>query len=89
MKAKVNFRGLAITPGVAVIPGYVLCILGGEFLGWHMCQSWAPLLPGFTWPVTVGGFVTGLLCLVVYSVYFAAIVAFPYNFVLGRRQQET
>jgi peptidoglycan/LPS O-acetylase OafA/YrhL len=57
MKTGISFRALAIALGVALIPSYVLCILGGEVFGWHMYQSWAPLLPGFTWPVTLGGFV--------------------------------
>ena len=89
MKTRISFRALALALGVALIPSYVLCILGGEFFGWPMYQSWAPLLPGFTWPVTVGGFVIGLLWLVVYSVYFAAIIALPYNYFVGRQQQPT
>lgn len=45
-----------------------------------MFQVWAPLLPGFSWPLTAGGFLIGALWLVGYSVYFAALVVWPYNY---------
>lgn len=30
-----------------------------------MYEVWTPLLPGFTWPLTVGGFLLGLVWLLV------------------------
>ncbi len=39
-----------------------------------------PLLPGFTWPLTAGGFLLGLLWLVGYSLYGAALLVLPYNY---------
>jgi hypothetical protein len=44
-----------------------------------MYQAWLPLLPGVSWPVTAGGFVVGLLWLVIYSIYFTVLIAWPYN----------
>ncbi len=38
-----------------------------------------PLLPGFTWPLTLSGFVVGLLWLMGYSVYGALLLVLPYN----------
>ncbi len=50
-----------------------------------MYQVWTPLLPGFSWPVTAGGFFVGLLWLVGYSLYGALLLVVPYNY-LARRQ---
>ena len=49
-----------------------------------MYQVWAPLLPGFTWPLTPGGFLLGLVWLVLYSLYGAALIVWPYNLFLRR-----
>lgn len=84
MKATINFRALAITLFIVLVTSYVLCTIGDLLFGWTMYQAWAPLLPGFTWPLTAGGFVIGLLWLLGYSVYLAALIAFPYNYFIQR-----
>lgn len=84
MKNAINFRAPAITLLIAFAAGYVLCMAGGLLLGWTMHKAWAPLLPGFTWPLTIGGFLNGLLWLVGYSLYVAALITFPYNYFVQR-----
>jgi len=64
---------------------YVLCIAAGLTFGWKMYEAWAPLLPGFTWPVTAVGFFIGLLWLVGYSLYGAAILVLPYNYLVSKQ----
>lgn len=80
----VDFRALAITLVIALVVSYVLCIAGDLLFGWTMYQAWQPLLPGFTWPLTVGGFFIGVLWLVGYSLYIAVLIAFPYNYFVQR-----
>ncbi|MDP1715695.1 MAG: hypothetical protein Q8L41_13210 [Anaerolineales bacterium] len=84
MKATINFRALTITLLIALVVSYVLCIAGDLLFGWTMYQAWQPLLPGFTWPLTAGGFLIGLLWLVGYSLYAAALIALPYNYFVQR-----
>lgn len=86
MKNTINFRALTITLLIALSISYVLCIVGDLLLGWTMYQAWAPLLPGFTWPLTFGGFLIGLLWLIGYSLYVAALIALPYNYFVRRQQ---
>lgn len=86
MKNGINFRALTITLLIAFAASYVLCIAGDLLFGWTMYQAWAPLLPGFTWPLTIGGFLIGLLWLVGYSLYAAALIAFPYNYFVRRER---
>jgi hypothetical protein len=64
----------------ALVVSYVLCIAGGLLFGWTMYDAWAPLLPGFTWPLTVGGFLIGLVWLVVYAAYLPVVVLLPYRY---------
>ena len=85
MKASLSFRAVTITLLLALAVSYVLCILGDLLFGWTMYETWMPLLPGFTWPLTAGGFLIGLLWLVGYSIYGAAILVLPYNYLI--RQQ--
>ena len=85
MKATISFRALTIALFIALSISYVLCIVGDLLLGWTMYQAWAPLLPGFTWPLTFGGFLIGLLWLVGYSLYIAALIALPYNYFVRRQ----
>ncbi len=89
MKATISFRALAVTLLIALVVSYVLCIAGDLLFGWTMYQAWAPLLPGFTWPLTAGGFLIGLLWLVGYSLYAAVLIALPYNFLIGSRSAQT
>lgn len=85
MRPLLQFRPLAITLFVVLSVSYVLCIAAGLLFGWTMYVAWAPLLPGFTWPVTAVGFLIGLLWLAGYSLYGAALIVFPYNYLI--RQQ--
>ncbi len=86
MKNTINFRALTITLFIAFVVSYLLCIAGDLLFGWTMYLAWAPLLPGFTWPLTIGGFLIGLLWLVGYSFYTAALIAFPYNYFVQRER---
>ena len=89
MKATISFRALSVTLLIALVVSYILCIAGDLLFGWRMYQAWAPLLPGFTWPLTAGGFLIGLLWLLGYSLYAAALLALPYNFLIGSRSAPT
>ncbi len=80
MKPALNFRAVSLTFLIAFSISYILCIAGGLVFDWRMYESWAPLLPGFTWPLTIGGFFIGLLWIVGYSLYGAALLVFPYNY---------
>lgn len=84
MTAKLDFRALAITLFLAGLASYVLCIVGDLLFDWTMYQIWAPLLPGFTWPLTPAGFFIGLIWLILYSLYAAAIIVWPYNLFIRR-----
>ena len=84
MKATISFRVLTISLLIALVVSYVLCIAGDLLFGWMMYQTWQPLLPGFTWPLSLGGFLIGLVWLGVYSLYLAALIAFPYNYLTRR-----
>jgi len=84
MKATISLRALTIALLTALLVSYVLCIAGDLLFGWTMYTAWAPLLPGFTWPLTVAGFLIGLLWLAAYSAFTAALVALPYNYVVRR-----
>ncbi len=79
MNLKLNFRATIITLFAALVISYVLCIVGDLLFGWTMYEVWMPLLPGFTWPLTLSGFVVGLLWLMGYSVYGALLLVLPYN----------
>lgn len=85
MKASFSFRAVTITLLLALAVSYVLCILGDLLFGWTMYETWMPLLPGFTWPLTAVGFLIGLLWLVGYSFYGAAILVLPYNYLIRQR----
>jgi hypothetical protein len=70
---------------LGLVASYLLCIAGDLLFGWTMYQAWAPLLPGFGWPLTFGGFALGLLWLVVYAAYLPLVFVVPYNYL--RRQE--
>ncbi len=79
MRLKLDLRATVLTLlGLGVV-SYVLCIAGDLLFGWTMYQAWMPLLPGFTWPLTAGGFLLGLLWLVLYSLYLGVLIVIPYN----------
>ncbi len=85
MAPKLNLRAVAITLFIALEISYFLCIAGDLLFGWTMYQAWMPVLPGFIWPLTLGGFLVGLLWLALYSVYGAALIVLPYNY-FSRRE---
>jgi len=85
MSALLNLRATAITLLIVLVVSYVLCIAAGLLFDWTMYQVWMPLLPGFTWPLTVKGFLVGLLWLVGYSLYGAVLVVLPYNYLVRRQ----
>jgi hypothetical protein len=84
MSTKLDFRAFALTLFIAGLVSYILCIVGDLLFDWTMYQIWMPLMPGFTWPLTPSGFLAGLLWLVAYSIYFAALIALPYNLFVQR-----
>lgn len=84
MKTTISFRALTISLLIALVVSYVLCIAGDLLFGWTMYLAWMPILPGFTWPLTAGGFLIGLLWLVGYSIYAAALISLPYNYFIQR-----
>lgn len=57
---------------------YVLCVLWDlAFPGWAMRQVWQDLFPGFRW--NIFGVLVGLVEIVLYSFYSAAIFVLVYN----------
>ena len=84
MKATLSFKTVGLALAFALAMSYVLCILGDLVLGWEMYRVWAPFLPGFAWPLTVGGFVIGLVESILYGFYAALIFVFPYNYLVQR-----
>ena len=84
MKAKISFRALSLTLIIALVASYVLCIAGHLVFGWEMYLVWQSLLPGFVWPLTGAGFFIGLVWLVAYSLYIAALIAFPDKYFVAR-----
>lgn len=84
MKRRLDFKAFSITAFIAGSVSYLLCIIGDLLFGWTMYEVWAPLLPGFTWPLTFQGFLIGLVWLVLYSIYLAVLIVLPYNFFAQR-----
>lgn len=80
MNKSIRFQSVAITFFIALSVSYLLCIAVGLAFDWTMYQSWLPLLPGFTWPVTAVGFLIGWLWIVGYALYGAAVLVLPYNY---------
>ncbi len=65
MNKTLSVRGVIYALLIASTVSYILCILGDLLFGLAMYEVWTPLLPGFTWPLTVGGFLLGLVWLLV------------------------
>lgn len=85
MRPSQQFRPLTITLFVALFVSCLLCIAAGILFGWTMYETWVPLLAGFPSTLTAVGFLIGLLWLVVYSLYGAALFVFPYNHLTWRK----
>ena len=59
---------------------YILCILFDlVFPQWAMYELWQILLPGFTW-ISWGSFFIGLIGIIAYAVYIAAVFVPIYNY---------
>jgi len=84
MNKALSFRMVSITLFIALLVSYILCIVGDLLFGWTMYTVWAPLIPGFTWPLSIGGFIIGLVWLVAYSLYLGALLVVPYNYLTRR-----
>ncbi len=84
---RLSFKASVFGTLVAMIVSYVICIAGDLILGWTMYQVWTSLLPGFTWPLTAGGFLIGLLWLVAYGLFLPIVFVMPYNYYLARQVQ--
>ncbi|MCB0016455.1 MAG: hypothetical protein KDE09_01635 [Anaerolineales bacterium] len=84
MSAKLSFQPIALTIFVFLLASYLLCIAVGLLFGWGMVDIWGPLLPGFTWPLSTGGFFLGLLWVFIYSLYSTTLIVFPYNYFVTR-----
>jgi len=86
MKNQLNFRATFWASLILFTVSYVVCIVTDVLFGWTMYEIWAPLMPGFNWPVTLGGFIIGLIWIVGYSLYLPALFVLPYNYFLGRQE---
>lgn len=86
MKATLSFRSLALTLFIFFTLSYLLCIAADLWFGFRTLQVLASLLPGFSWPLTAGAFLIGLLWVAVCSLYSAALIAFPYNYFVHRER---
>lgn len=85
MNGRLSFRTVTLTLLIALGVSYLLCLAGDALLGWQMYRLWEMLLPGFTWPLTLGSFILGLVWVVAYSVYGALILVLPYNYLAHRQ----
>ena len=86
MKTTLSFRALAITFFTALTVSYLLCIAADLWFGFRTLQALAAFLPGFAWPLTFGSFLAGLLWIAICSVYSAALITFPYNYLVKRER---
>lgn len=82
-----NFKASIFGTLVTLIASYLICIAGDLLLGWSMYEAWIPLLPGFTWPLTVSGFLIGLLWLVGYALFLPIVFVLPYNYYVNRQAE--
>lgn len=86
MSRTISFAAVFKALLVGLVLSYVLCLAGDLIFGWTMYQVWAPLLPGFTWPLTVGGFIVGLIWLVIYAAYIPLVLLLPYKYFVRAEQ---
>jgi 2TM family of unknown function (DUF5676) len=75
-----RFKPVAYAITVFGLITYVLCVLFDLlFPQWAMYKLWEILLPGFTW-LSWGSFIVGLIGVIVYGVYIAAVFVPIYNY---------
>ena len=86
MSERVSISAVFTATLVGLVVSYLLCIAGDILFGWTMYQVWAPLLPGFEWPLTVPGFLLGLVWLVAYAAYLPLVFLLPFNYLVRREQ---
>ncbi|MEX1138688.1 MAG: DUF5676 family membrane protein [Bacteroidota bacterium] len=80
---KLRFKPVAGAVTIFGALSYVLCVVFDLiFPQWAMYQLWEILLPGFTW-ISWGSFFIGLVGIVVYGVYIAAVFVTVYNYFRG------
>jgi hypothetical protein len=85
MSTRLNFRAVSLTTFIALLVSYLLCVTNDQLFGWRLVQIWAPLLPGFPWPLTARGFLLGLIWLAGYSLYAAVLIVLPNNALIQRQ----
>lgn len=88
MTRQISFWAVFKSLLAAFTVSYVICIAGDLIFGWTMYEVWAPLLPGFSWPLTAAGFFIGLLWLVAYAAYIPLVLVVPYNYLIRRERIE-
>ncbi len=77
---RLRFQPVALAVTSFGLITYVLCILFDlVFTQWAMYRFWEILLPGFTW-ISWGSFFIGLIGVIVYGVYAAAVFVPIYNY---------
>ena len=75
-----RFKPVALALSTFGVITYTLCIVFDLiFPQWAMAELWEILLPGFTW-ISWGSFFIGLLGVVGYGVYAAALLVPIYNY---------
>ena len=101
VNSQLDLKATICTLFTALFASFVLCILAGILFGWTMYKAWIPLLPGFVWPVTPGGFLVGSLWVIGYknglwffpffvigySIYFGILIVYPYNYFLKKKEK--
>jgi hypothetical protein len=88
MNNKLNLKAAVAASFTIFLLSYLLCIASDILFGWTMVESWLPLVPGLTWPLTSTGFLIGLVWVAVYSLYVPALFVLPYNYVVSRRADQ-
>lgn len=83
-KITLDLHATIATLLIILIVSYIICIIGGILFDWTMYKVWEPLLPGFVWPATLGGFLIGLIWIVGYNFYLGILIVFPYNYYVRR-----
>lgn len=83
-----RFKAVAFAVTSFGIITYILCIIFDfVFPQWAMSKLWEILLPGFAW-ISWGSFFIGLIGVIVYGVYVAAVFVPIYNYFRGNNLPE-
>lgn len=76
--AKLDWRVVGFATGLFLALTYALCVTYDLAFDQRMYQSWAKLLPGFTW-LTWPSFLLGLVESFLYGIYFGLVFVPLYN----------